>query len=102
MNLTGRPSAAAAPATASAAPQLHVFPNPASGAFGFRLTGPVTSAPCTLELFNSLGKCLVQRLGTVPELQSELLQHMADLPAGTYLLRLRGTDGALTQRVTKE
>ncbi len=102
LTLRGRPSAATAPATASAAPQLHVFPNPASGAFGFRLTGPVVSGPHTMELFGSLGQCLVQRLGTVPELQNELLRHSAILPAGTYLLRLRGTDGDLTQRVTKE
>ena len=102
LTLSGRPSATATPGTAGPAPQLHVFPNPTSGAFGFRLANLAIPGPFTLELFNSLGQSLVQRLGTLPELQSELLRHTAALPAGAYLVRLRGGGVALTQRVTKE
>ena len=102
LTLSGRPSATATPGTAGTAPQLHVFPNPTSGAFGFRLANLAIPGPFTLELFNSLGQSLVQRLGTLPELQSELLRRTAALPVGAYLVRLRGGGVALTQRVTKE
>ena len=102
LTLRGLPTATAPPGAVGTGPEMHLFPNPSSGAFGLRLTGLSTSGPFTLELFNGLGQCVLRQSGPVPELQAELLRRTPALPAGPYLVRLRGAGRTLTQHLTKE
>ncbi|WP_460610827.1 ExeM/NucH family extracellular endonuclease [Hymenobacter terrigena] len=80
--------------------QINVFPNPASGAFNLRISG-FAAQPMTLEVVSALGQRLLTLHGTAEELQAEIGPRTARLAAGTYVLRLSGTDFSQVQRVVK-
>ena len=85
----------------TAAPTLAVFPNPASGAFGFELRG-APAGPLTLTLLSALGQPVLTLQGAAAEVRAALLRQSGQLAAGLYVLQVRGPGFALTQRVVKE
>jgi predicted extracellular nuclease len=80
--------------------KIDIFPNPAPGAFHLRISG-FAAQPMTLEVVSALGQRLLTLHGTAEELQAEIGQRTARLAAGTYVLRLSGTDFIQVQRVVK-
>ena len=91
--------------TASALPgagaRLQVFPNPAAGAFSFRLAGPADARPLALEVRTLTGQRLWALHGPAAALATELERRSARLAPGTYLLRLSGAGFSEVQRVVK-
>lgn len=87
-------------AKANATSQLQVFPNPAAGAFGLRITGTGTQV-LTLEVRSLLGQRVLELRGTAEALQAELGRRTAGLTPGTYVLQVRGAGISEAQRVVK-
>jgi arabinan endo-1,5-alpha-L-arabinosidase len=97
------PTAAARTATALASPpvttaagQFSVYPNPAAqGRFVVSLGAELAAGPVTLTLADGLGRQVYGRssagLATLPV--------EATLPAGLYVLHVRGAAGSFTQKV---
>ena len=87
-------------AKAKANSQLQVFPNPAAGAFGLRITGTGTQV-LTLEVRSLLGQRVLELRGTAEALQAELGRRTAGLTLGTYVLQVCGAGISEAQRVVK-
>jgi predicted extracellular nuclease len=87
-------------AKANANSQLQVFPNPAAGAFGLRITGTGTQL-LALEVRSLLGQRVLELHGTAEALQAELGQRTAGLTPGTYVLQVHGAGFSAVQRVVK-
>ena len=85
----------------TAAPTLAVFPNPASGAFGFELRG-APAGPLTLTLLSALGQPVLTLQGAAAEVRAALLRQSGPLAAGLYVLRVRGSGWEAGQRVVKQ
>ncbi|WP_310394694.1 ExeM/NucH family extracellular endonuclease [Hymenobacter sp.] len=98
LNFSGVVTAAARPASGV---QLQVFPNPAPGAFGLRITGLPNARPLTLEITSTLGQRVLALRGPAEALQAEIGRRAARLAPGTYVLRLSGTGFSQVQRVVK-
>ena len=92
---------ATAPATPASDARLQVFPNPAAGAFSFRLAGLVDARPLVLEARTLTGQRLWTLHGPAAALATELERRSAHLAPGTYLLRLSGAGFSEVQRVVK-
>jgi predicted extracellular nuclease len=93
-------SVVTATTTARGSGQLQVFPNPTTGAFNLRLTG-FEPRPMRLEVVSALGQRVLAVTGSAEILQAEISRRTAMLAAGTYLVRLSGTDFSQVQRVVK-
>ncbi len=91
-----------ATAKAGAGAVLEVFPNPAAGAFAFRITGVPAPQPLSLELVSLLGQRVLALQGPADMLQRELARRTARLAPGTYVLRLSGRGFSRTQQVVKQ
>jgi predicted extracellular nuclease len=87
-------------AKSMAASRLQVFPNPAAGAFGLRLTGTGTQV-LTLEVRSLLGQRVLELHGTAEALQAQLNDRTGGLTPGTYVLQVRGAGFSEAQRVVK-
>ncbi|QIX62616.1 T9SS type A sorting domain-containing protein [Hymenobacter sp. BT18] len=96
--VTAAASVAALPTSA-----LQVYPNPTSGKVQLSLASwSAKHAPVQGELINSLGK-VVQTMQLVP--RQGVATHELNLSAltsGVYLLRLRTSEGTVTQRIVRE
>ena len=92
---------AATAAAPTAGARLQVFPNPAPGAFSFRLAGPPDARPLTLDVHTPTGQRLWSLHGPAAALAAELERRSAGLAPGIYLLRLRGAGLGEWQRVVK-
>ncbi len=95
--------AAAAPTVTAAAGNLAVQPNPGTGGFRFRLSGPA-AGPVAFEVYDLRGR-RVASFGGPAEGDREAGWDGRDrdgrpLPAGTYLVRARGVAGEPSTRLT--
>lgn len=72
-----------------------LFPNPASGAFVLHYTGS-KAAELNVEVYNAVGALVQQRLWTVEAGLNAMTVPAMGLPAGNYLVRVNGRDGAVS------
>jgi hypothetical protein len=79
--------------------ELHLFPNPASDMLTIEFKG-INYSDGFVELYDVSGKLI--RSVAIPEGRESLEVNVADMPAGTYLVKLSGEDKMLSEIFIKE
>ena len=79
-------------------PRIQIYPNPTSGMV--ILNRGEVPGECKLHILNIYGKQMIELI--IPRLTSgteEMEINLSELPAGVYLLKLKTTQGVLTQKL---
>ncbi len=92
LRLTPQPTGVA---TASAAPALHLYPNPATDRVRVELAGTPSARAQRLAVYDLSGR----RLQTTVFVGATTELDVLDLPNGTYFVQITGTDRATVQRL---
>ncbi len=74
-----------------------LFPNPAEGAFTLHFEGD-RSETLSVEIYNAIGSLVRQQTWTVKSGLNVLPVSAAGLPAGHYVVRVAGLDGAVSMK----
>ncbi|MDO7847162.1 FG-GAP-like repeat-containing protein [Hymenobacter sp. M29] len=90
-----------AAASATAAAEVTLFPNPARDGFTVQLPAAWGAAPVRAELLNALGQ-VVRAQATAPPVGASLAFATAGLAPGVYVLRVQAGGHALARRVVVE
>jgi len=80
------------------APQVRVFPNPATSIISIDFNGN-TPVSLRTEIYNSTGIYITEKL--VYDNRGEYIIDISDLPSGLYFMRLTGNNYTTTTRFTK-
>ena len=94
------PTTAAEPGTVASAMALSVWPNPALHDVHVNLTLPETQH-VSVRVYSTLGKEVLRlHEGSLADGEHRLALDRAGLPAGLYLVRVKGAEETVTRRVT--